>query len=70
VTEMAGAVGLVLHGAADAVPPEILALADRRETARAARDFAGADTIRDRLDSLGWTVEDTPRGPRIRRKDT
>jgi hypothetical protein len=39
-------------------------LLDERARARAARDFAAADAIRDRLAALGVVVEDTPAGPR------
>ena len=70
VRDMADAVGLVLRTGAAAVPSEISELVRDRDAARAARDFAAADGVRDRLESLGWTVEDTPRGTRVHRKDT
>jgi cysteinyl-tRNA synthetase len=41
---------------------------EEREAARARRDFAAADAIRDRLSALGLTIEDTPDGPRIKRR--
>ncbi|HPR65027.1 MAG TPA: cysteine--tRNA ligase [Thermoanaerobaculia bacterium] len=47
---------------------EIDNLVSRREEARKNRNFAEADEIRTRLDSLGIIVEDTPSGPRWRRK--
>jgi len=37
---------------------------DQREAARARKDFAGADAIRDQIAALGVVVEDTPNGPR------
>jgi cysteinyl-tRNA synthetase len=36
----------------------------QREAARARRDYAAADAIRDELDRIGILVEDTPAGPR------
>jgi len=36
-----------------------------REEARAAKDFARADQIRDQLASLGWTVRDSADGPSL-----
>jgi cysteinyl-tRNA synthetase len=39
-------------------------LLQERQQARAARDFARADAIRDELAARGITVEDTPHGPR------
>jgi cysteinyl-tRNA synthetase len=44
--------------------PVLDLLLDLRERARAARDFAAADAIRDRLASAGIRVEDRPGGPR------
>ena len=52
----------------DDVPAEIQAKADARQAARKAKDFAAADALRKELDSLGWVVEDTPKGPRVKRK--
>ncbi len=70
VRDMADAVGLVLRAGSDEIPVEIADLVRDRDTARADRDFAAADAVRDRLESLGWAVEDTPHGTRVRRKDT
>jgi cysteinyl-tRNA synthetase len=36
-----------------------------REAARAAKDFARADAIRDELAALGWEVRDSAEGPRL-----
>jgi len=50
---------------APGAPAEILALADAREAARAARDFARADALRDEIVSRGYEVRDTPEGPQV-----
>ncbi len=42
---------------------------EQRQAARAARDFATADAVRDRLLAAGITVEDTPGGPQWTLKD-
>jgi cysteinyl-tRNA synthetase len=43
----------------------LVALAlEQRQAARARKDFAAADAIRDQLKALGVQVEDTPQGPR------
>ena len=43
---------------------------DQREAARARKDFAAADAIRDQLGRTGVLVEDTPSGPRWTVADT
>ena len=53
--------------APDAVPPEVTAALGRLDEARSRRDFATADAIRAELSAQGWTVENTPRGTRVRR---
>jgi glycosyltransferase involved in cell wall biosynthesis len=40
----------------------VSALAERRAAARAARDFAESDRLRDEIAAQGWTVRDTPEG--------
>ena len=45
--------------------PAAQRLLDEREAARAARDFSTADAKRDELAALGWTVRDTPDGPKL-----
>ncbi len=50
-----------------AVPSEIAALLEARQAARAAKDFKGADAIRAELKSNGWTIEDTPKGPKLKK---
>ena len=44
-------------------PPEVVALAGQRAEARAARDFAAADRLRDEILAAGWVVTDSPAGP-------
>ncbi len=57
-----------LLGAADGETPEqVNALVLERQQARRAKNFARSDAIRDELAALGWTVEDTPDGPRVKR---
>ena len=41
-------------------------MAAERAALRAARDFAAADAIRDRLLAMGFEVEDSPEGPVVR----
>jgi cysteinyl-tRNA synthetase len=49
------------------VPAEILALAGARTAAKQAKDFQRADAIRGELKAKGWVIEDTPKGPKLKK---
>ena len=46
-------------------PAEVVELADARERARAARDYAEADRLREAIQAHGWEVRDGPDGPEL-----
>jgi len=50
----------------DAVPQDVLELVNERQRARREKNFARADEIRDTLKAMGWVVEDTADGPRVK----
>ncbi len=47
------------------VPAEVHALVAQRQAARAARDWAASDRLRQDLAALGWQVQDTPQGAQV-----
>jgi cysteinyl-tRNA synthetase len=49
------------------IPAEINSLLEARQAARKAKDFKKSDAIRDELKSKGWTIEDTPKGPKLKK---
>ena len=53
--------------AAEEAPREFLVLLEERQVARKAKDFKRSDAIRDELKGKGWSIEDTPKGPRLKR---
>jgi len=46
-------------------PPEVLALVEAREAARARGDWAASDELREQIAALGWEVRDTRTGPEL-----
>ncbi len=65
--ELGGVLGFfaAAEESADATVDELVA---RREEARRKKDFKTADAIRDELTAMGILLEDTPQGPRWRRR--
>ncbi len=49
------------------LPPEVEELLARRQTARDNRDYEASDRLRDQLAELGWVVEDTSEGQKVKR---
>jgi cysteinyl-tRNA synthetase len=58
--------GVGMRAEAEA-PAEIMALLEERQAARKAKDFKRSDAIRDELKAKGWVIEDTPKGPKLKR---
>jgi len=70
LAEMLRAIGMehLLEADAGGPPEEARALAERRDRARAERDFEEADRLREELAALGWDARDTPGGTRLVRR--
>ena len=69
VNEMDKALGLGLAGIkSKPVPKAVKELVNNREQARLAKDWRQADQIRQEIEDKGYIVEDTERGPKVRKK--
>jgi len=55
----------VLSVRGEVIPAEAVELRDRREEARAEKDFDRADAIRDELAAMGWEVRDSGEGGQL-----
>ena len=51
----------------ESVPHEIQSLVVARMQAKKAKDFKRADAIRDELKAKGWVIEDTAKGPKLKK---
>jgi cysteinyl-tRNA synthetase len=56
---------LAFEREAHAPSPEVLALVEERQTARAAKQWSESDRLRDAIAALGWIVKDTKEGPKL-----
>jgi cysteinyl-tRNA synthetase len=57
--------GLASFAAQEAAPAEVVELAERRQQARASRDFEEADRLRAELEAAGWEARDEAGGYRL-----
>jgi len=48
-------------------PEEMVQMAEARAAAKRAKNFAEADRLRDAMAAAGWTVQDTPTGPKLKK---
>ncbi|MEO6077812.1 MAG: cysteine--tRNA ligase [Candidatus Andersenbacteria bacterium] len=49
------------------IPQEIIDLSAQREQAKQQKDYAKADMLRDQIEQAGYTISDTPNGPKMTR---
>jgi len=52
----------------ETIPDAIITLVQERQQARQEKRWKDADTLRERVTEAGYEIEDTPQGPRLRRK--
>ena len=63
---LADVLGLLLKKG-DSLPDEVQQLVDRRAAARKNKDWKMSDTLRDEIKALGYILEDTPQGQKVRK---
>lgn len=56
---------LAVERDAEAIPERVTTLLEERKAARAAKDFAASDRLRDEIAALGWIVKDTKDGQKL-----
>jgi cysteinyl-tRNA synthetase len=60
--------GLASLAESESAPPEVVELAERRQRARAERDFDAADRLREEIEATGWEARDVAGGYQLVRK--
>ena len=67
--ELTGVLGICYNrDKKDTIPEKIKKLAEERQEARKAKDFAKADALRDKISELGYIIEETRQGTTIKKK--
>jgi cysteinyl-tRNA synthetase len=52
----------------ETIPEAIITLVQRRQLARQEKRWQDADALREQVTQAGYEIEDTPQGPRLRKK--
>ena len=58
---------LLADRADEPIPTDVQKLLEQREAARANKDFEAADHLRKEITAAGYTIDDTPNGPQLKR---
>ncbi len=66
-TALTNVLGLLYNNKEEEIPAEITELIEQRKAARKAKDFALADSIRDKITSMGYIVEETRQGTVVKK---
>ncbi|MBP0960912.1 MAG: cysteine--tRNA ligase [Oscillospiraceae bacterium] len=67
--ELTGVLGLLYNrNKEEEIPADILELAEQRKNARKEKNFALADELRDKIALMGYIIEETRQGTKIRKK--
>jgi len=66
LSELTGVLGLLMKRA-DGANPELQTLVDQRAEARKNKDWKRSDQLRDAIKALGYILEDTPGGQKVRK---
>lgn len=67
-SELAGVLGLLTQDNKEEADEDALALLQQREDARKSKDYKLADELRDKLLAMGYVVEDTKQGPKLKKQ--
>ncbi|MBI2446145.1 cysteine--tRNA ligase [Candidatus Micrarchaeota archaeon] len=59
--------GVLKKQAAEKVPVEVQKLVEEREAARKSKDFKKSDALREQIKALGYAVDDTEKGARVKK---
>lgn len=70
IMNLGGVLGLSWRGVGidEEIPAEVMSLIKDRDQARAKKDWARADELREAVTKMGFVIEDRPGGARVRRK--
>ena len=66
-TELMDVLGLMPRKTGEEFPAEVLSLLDERQAARKAKNYARADEIREQLKNLGYAIEDSRQGAKLKK---
>ncbi|MDD3920886.1 MAG: cysteine--tRNA ligase, partial [Eubacteriales bacterium] len=63
---LTGVLGILSGKKEESIPQEALDLLEKRQAARAEKNWAEADALRDTLKAMGYVIEDTKTGPKLK----